>query len=67
MAWEAQQMRDAELRPIPGPFGHLSEAGIDPACNSFLSEPIRDRRNLYSLTQKLSGERNFLCKGTDES
>ena len=42
MAWEAQQMRDAELRPIPGPFGHLSEVGIDPGCNSFLSESIRD-------------------------
>lgn len=67
MAWEAPQMRDAELRPIPGPFGDLSEAGIDPACKSFLSESIRDLRNLYSLTHKLSGERNFLCNGKDES
>ena len=41
MAWEAQQMTNAQLRPIPGPFGHLSEAGMDPACNAFLGESIR--------------------------
>ena len=41
MAWEAAQMRDAECRPIPGPWGHFSEVGIDPACNAFLSDSIR--------------------------
>jgi homoserine O-acetyltransferase len=41
MVWEQKQMRDAELRIIPGVFGHLSEAGIDPACNEFLGNSIR--------------------------
>ena len=41
MAWEAAQMRHAECRPIPGPFGHFSEVGIDPACNEFLGNSIR--------------------------
>lgn len=41
MAWEAEQMRDAECRPIPGPWGHFSEVGIDPACNDFLGDNIR--------------------------
>ena len=41
MAWEAAQMRHAECRPIPGPWGHFSEVGIDPACNAFLSDSIR--------------------------
>lgn len=41
MAWEAAQMRNAECRPIPGPWGHFSEVGIDPACNEFLGDSIR--------------------------
>lgn len=41
MAWEAAHMRHAECRPIPGPWGHFSEVGIDPACNAFLSDSIR--------------------------
>ncbi len=41
MAWEAAQMRDAECRPIPGPYGHLSEVGIDAACTEFLGNNIR--------------------------
>jgi homoserine O-acetyltransferase len=41
MAWEAAQMRSAECRPIPGPWGHFSEVGIDPACNEFLGNSIR--------------------------
>ena len=41
MAWEASKMRSAECRPIPGPWGHFSEVGIDPACNAFLSDSIR--------------------------
>jgi homoserine O-acetyltransferase len=38
---DARMMRDAVCRPIPGPFGHLSEAGIDPACKAFLVAEIR--------------------------
>ena len=41
MAWEAARLPNAELRPIPGPWGHLSEAGVDPACNEFLGNSIR--------------------------
>ncbi len=41
MAWEAKHLPNAELRPIPGPFGHLSEAGIDPDCSAFLGNSIR--------------------------
>jgi homoserine O-acetyltransferase len=41
MAWEAAQMPHAECRPIPGPWGHFSEVGIDPACNEFLGNSIR--------------------------
>lgn len=41
MAWEAAQMQHAECRPIPGPYGHLSEVGIDPFCTEFLSNNIR--------------------------
>jgi homoserine O-acetyltransferase len=41
MAWEAAQMRDAECRPIPGPWGHFSEVGIDASCNEFLGNSIR--------------------------
>lgn len=41
MAWEASKMRNAECRPIPGPWGHFSEVGIDPACNAFLGNSIR--------------------------
>jgi homoserine O-acetyltransferase len=41
MAWEAAQMPSAELRTIPGPWGHFSESGIDPACNDFLGNSIR--------------------------
>lgn len=41
MAWEAAQMQHAECRPIPGPWGHFSEVGIDPSCNEFLGNSIR--------------------------
>lgn len=41
MAWEAAHMPNAELRTIPGPWGHFSEVGIDPACNEFLGASIR--------------------------
>ncbi len=40
MAWEAERLGDAELRTIPGAWGHFSEVGIDPACSEFLSESI---------------------------
>lgn len=41
MEWEAAQMPHAECRPIPGPWGHFSEVGIDPDCNEFLGSSIR--------------------------
>lgn len=41
MEWEVAQMPNAELRTIPGPWGHFSEVGIDPACNEFLGNSIR--------------------------
>ena len=41
MAWEAEQMPNAELRVIPGPWGHFSEVGIDASCNEFLGNSIR--------------------------
>jgi homoserine O-acetyltransferase len=41
MGWEAAQMPDAEMRAIPGPWGHFSEVGIDPACSAFLEQSIR--------------------------
>ncbi len=41
MAAEAKLLANAELRPIPGPFGHLSEAGIDADCSAFLGASIR--------------------------
>jgi homoserine O-acetyltransferase len=41
MAWEAAQMPDAQVRVIPGLWGHFSEVGIDPACSAFLGDSIR--------------------------
>jgi homoserine O-acetyltransferase len=41
MAWEVRRVPNAELRTIPGPWGHFSEVGIDPACNEFLGNSIR--------------------------
>jgi homoserine O-acetyltransferase len=32
MEREAGQMPNAELRPLPGPWGHQSDAGLDPGC-----------------------------------
>jgi homoserine O-acetyltransferase/O-succinyltransferase len=33
MAWEAEQMPNAELSIIPGVWGHFSDSGVDPGCN----------------------------------
>lgn len=41
MAWEAERLPDAELRVIPGVWGHFSEVGIDPACNASLEASVR--------------------------
>ena len=32
MAREAEHMPNAELRPLPGAWGHQSDAGLDPGC-----------------------------------
>ena len=41
MALEARHLADAELSAIPGPFGHLSEAGADAYHSEFLGASIR--------------------------
>jgi homoserine O-acetyltransferase/O-succinyltransferase len=43
MAWEAEQMPNAELRPLPGVWGHFSDMGIDPGCMDVM------RRNTRAL------------------
>ena len=45
MAREAEQMPNAELRPLPGPWGHQSDAGLDPAC---MDEMRRNARELLA-------------------
>jgi homoserine O-acetyltransferase/O-succinyltransferase len=42
MAREAEQMPDAELRPLPGPWGHQSDAGLDPGCMDELRRNARE-------------------------
>lgn len=41
MAADAALLPNAELRVIPGPWGHFSEVGIDPDCNASLEQSIR--------------------------
>jgi hypothetical protein len=43
MAREAEQMPNAELRPLAGTRGHQSDAGLDPACMDAM------RRNARAL------------------
>jgi len=38
MAREAEQMPNAELAVIPGPWGHFSDSGVDEECNEFVRE-----------------------------
>jgi homoserine O-acetyltransferase/O-succinyltransferase len=42
MAWEAERMPDAELRVIPGVWGHMSLSDSDPGCAEFLTTAISD-------------------------
>jgi len=42
MAREAEQMPNAELRPLPGPWGHQSDAGLDPGCMDVMRGHVRD-------------------------
>jgi homoserine O-acetyltransferase/O-succinyltransferase len=42
MAREAEQMPNAELRVLEGPWGHQSDAGLDPACMDVLRGHARD-------------------------
>jgi homoserine O-acetyltransferase len=52
MAWEAEQMPNAELRTLPGVWGHLSDMSLDPGCmdemrrnaRELLASPSRDTR-----------------------
>jgi homoserine O-acetyltransferase len=45
MAWEAKQMPNAELRPLPGVWGHFSDMGVDPGC---MDEMRRNARELLA-------------------
>lgn len=38
MAWETEQMPNAELAVIPGVWGHFSDSGVDPDCNEFVRQ-----------------------------
>jgi homoserine O-acetyltransferase/O-succinyltransferase len=42
MAREAELMPNAELRALPGPWGHQSDAGLDPACMDEMRRNVRD-------------------------
>jgi homoserine O-acetyltransferase/O-succinyltransferase len=42
MAREAEQMPNAELRPLPGPWGHQSDAGLDPGCMDAMRRNARE-------------------------
>jgi homoserine O-acetyltransferase len=42
MAREAEQMPNAELRVLEGPWGHQSDAGLDPGCMDVLRGHARD-------------------------
>jgi homoserine O-acetyltransferase len=42
MAWEAEQMPDAELHVVPGVWGHFSDSGVDPDCNAFVRARARE-------------------------
>jgi homoserine O-acetyltransferase len=41
MAWEAEQMPNAELAVIPGVWGHFSDSGVDEACNEAVRATVR--------------------------
>jgi homoserine O-acetyltransferase len=41
-AWEVERMPSAELRVIPGPWGHLSNSDLDPDCAEFLRGTVRE-------------------------
>jgi homoserine O-acetyltransferase/O-succinyltransferase len=42
MALEAEQIPGAELRVLPGPWGHQSDAGLDPGCMDLMREHVRE-------------------------
>lgn len=41
-AWEVAQLRNAELRIIPGLWGHFSEVGLDDDCSNFMRATVRE-------------------------
>lgn len=41
-AWQVERMPNAELRVIPGVWGHQSEVGLDPECSEFLRQTVRE-------------------------
>jgi homoserine O-acetyltransferase/O-succinyltransferase len=42
MAREAKQIPGAELRVLPGPWGHQSDAGLDPGCMDVMRTHVRE-------------------------
>ena len=41
-AWEVERMSDAELRVIPGVWGHFAGGGVNPADTAFIDQGLRD-------------------------
>ena len=41
-AWEVSLLRDADLRVIPGVWGHFSEVGLDDDCSNFMRRTVRE-------------------------
>jgi homoserine O-acetyltransferase len=41
-AWEVAQLPDAELRIIPGLWGHFSDLGLDEACSDFIRATVNE-------------------------
>jgi homoserine O-acetyltransferase len=41
-AWAVENMPNAQLRVIPGVWGHLSETGLDDECSEFLRRTVRE-------------------------
>jgi homoserine O-acetyltransferase len=39
-AWEVDQLQDAELRVIPGLWGHFSDLGLDDTCSDFVRATV---------------------------
>jgi homoserine O-acetyltransferase len=41
-AWEVERMPNAELRVIPGVWGHFAGGGANPADTAFIDQGLKD-------------------------